>query len=107
FHSTQTGADTSSVTDVIDHTLPFVVPVGTTATVWIRLEDNNDTSLYETDSFTITVNAAPDIDFIEGTILQLCDDNTDGIAVFNLTTVANTITETMPGLDRKSTRLNS
>src|SRR5690606_29717409 len=98
FHSTQTGADTSSVTDVIDHTLPFVVPVGTTATVWIRLEVNNDTYLYETDSITITVNSTPDIDFIEGTILQLCDDNTDGFAVFNLTTVGNTITETIPGL---------
>src|SRR5690606_24533026 len=40
FHSSETGADTSSSTDVIDHTVPYVVPVGTTATVWIRLEDN-------------------------------------------------------------------
>jgi hypothetical protein len=75
-----------------------VVPVGTIATVWIRLEDNDDTTLYETDSFTITVNAAPDIDFVEGTILELCDDNTDGFVAFNLTTVGTTITTTLPGL---------
>src|SRR5690606_7112088 len=88
----------SSSTDVIDHTVLYVVPVGTTATVWIRLEDNDDTTLYETDSFTITVNAAPDIDFIEGTILELCDDDTDEIAVFNLTTVGATITTALPGM---------
>src|SRR5690606_31681428 len=98
FHSSETGADTSSSTDVIDHNTPYVVPVGTIATVWIRLEDNDDTTLYETDSFTITVNAAPDIDFVEGTILELCDDNTDGFVAFNLTTVGTTITTTLPGL---------
>src|SRR5690606_19510059 len=84
--------------DVIDHSTPYSIPGGTTTTVWIRLQSNVDASDFQVGSFTITVNSVPDIDFIEGTMLQLCDDDTNGFAVFNLTTVGNTITATIPGL---------
>src|SRR5690606_30271015 len=98
FHTSETGANASNTTDVIDHSTPYSIPGGTTTTVWVRLQSNVDASDIQVGSFTITVNAAPDIDFIEGTVLELCDDNTDGFAVFNLTTVGNTITATIPGL---------
>src|SRR5690606_36270677 len=98
FHTSETGATTDNTTDVIDYTLPYSVTTSATATVWIRLQSNLDASDFQVGSFTITVNTAPDIDFVEGTILELCDDNTDGFAAFNLTTVGTTITTTLPGL---------
>src|SRR5690606_7755104 len=98
FHSSENGANTDNITDVIDHTLPYQVSVGTTVTVWIRLEDNLETTEFQVESFTITVYDSPDIDFIEGMALELCDDDTDGSAIFNLTTIGNTITDTIPDL---------
>src|SRR5690554_206187 len=98
FHTSETGANASNTTDVIDHSTPYSIPGGTTTTVWIRLQSNVDASDFQVGSFTITVNSVPDIDFIEGTMLQLCDDDTNGFAVFNLTTVGNTITATISGL---------
>src|SRR5690606_27286850 len=64
----------------------------------IRLEDNLETTEFQVESFTITVYDSPDIDFIEGMALELCDDDTDGSAIFNLTTIGNTITDTIPDL---------
>ncbi|MFA7445602.1 MAG: hypothetical protein WCY89_06605, partial [Flavobacteriaceae bacterium] len=98
FHTSETGANTNNTTDVIDHNTPYSIPGGTTATVWIRLENNTDTTEFQVESFTITVNPSPDIDFVEGTILELCDDDTDEVAVFNMAGVIVDITTTLPNL---------
>src|SRR5690606_3760448 len=102
FHTSEVGANTNNTTDVVDHTLPYLVTTNTSVTVWIRLQNNNDSSDFQVGSFSITTNPAPDIDFIEGTLLEFCDDDTDESFVFDLTTITDTITTSLSDITEVS-----
>src|SRR5690606_32604321 len=102
FHTSEVGANTNNTTDVVNHTLPYLVTTNTSVTVWIRLQNNNDSSDFQVGSFSITTNPAPDIDFIEGTLLEFCDDDTDESFVFDLTTITDTITTSLSDITEVS-----
>jgi gliding motility-associated-like protein len=51
-------------------------------TIWVRVENDTDTSCYAVDSFTIQVDASPT--FNMPTDIRICDDNNDGISTYNL-----------------------
>ncbi|MFD2568992.1 T9SS type B sorting domain-containing protein, partial [Pseudotenacibaculum haliotis] len=90
YHTTLTGAQTDSSTDVIDKANPYTNATVNTQQVFVRVEnvdnvDCNDTSL----SFNLIVSALPTI--TAAVELQQCDNDTDGFSVFNLNEAATDI----------------
>ncbi|MEQ6122595.1 choice-of-anchor L domain-containing protein, partial [Pseudotenacibaculum sp. MALMAid0570] len=90
YHTSLTGAQTSSSTDVIDKNNPYTNINANTQPIFVRVEnvDNvacNDTSI----SFNLIVSALPTI---TATVeLKQCDNDTDGFSVFNLNEAATDI----------------
>ncbi|MEQ6122717.1 hypothetical protein AAON49_00785, partial [Pseudotenacibaculum sp. MALMAid0570] len=90
YHTSLTGAQTSSSTDVIDKNNPYTNISANTQPIFVRVEnvDNvacNDTSI----SFNLIVSALPTIN---ATVeLKQCDNDTDGFSVFNLNEAATDI----------------
>ncbi|TXK76151.1 T9SS type B sorting domain-containing protein, partial [Mesonia sp. K4-1] len=88
YHATQTAADAGTP----------VLPVlynSATATIYARVEDNNPPGCYNTIAVDLQVNPNPDVPNALPT-LELCDDDTDGIATFNLTDNEATILSNEP-----------
>jgi len=88
YHATQTAADAGTP----------VLPVlynSATATIYARVEDNNPPGCYNTTTVDLQVNPNPDVPSALPT-LELCDDDTDGIATFNLTDNEATILSNEP-----------
>jgi len=89
YHTSLVGAQTSSVTDFIDKTMPYTNIVNG-ETVYIRVQ-NNTTGCATTPgvdtfvgTFNLVVNPLPVI--TTPVTLSLCDTDQDGITNFNLTT---------------------
>lgn len=58
-------------------------------TIWVRVENDSDTSCFGVDSFPIQVDDAPT--FNAPVDLRICDDNNDGITTFDLQQVTDQI----------------
>ena len=90
YHTSFTGAQTSSITDVIDKNTSYSNTTANSQQVFVRVEniDNiacNDTSI----SFNLVVNSLPVIS--SPVELKQCDDDTDGFSLFNLNEAASDI----------------
>ncbi len=88
YHTSFTGAQTSSITDVIDKNTSYSNTTANSQQVFVRVEniDNiacNDTSI----SFNLVVNSLPVIS--SPVELKQCDDDTDGFSLFNLNEAAS------------------
>ena len=83
YHTTLTGAQTSSTTDVIDKDNPYTNITVNTQEVFVRVEnvDNRDCNNSAL-SFNLIVSELPTITALVE--LQQCDDDTDGFSAFNL-----------------------
>ncbi|WP_439152036.1 PKD domain-containing protein, partial [Winogradskyella sp.] len=80
FHSTQADADNNSMPLATNYTntIPNLEPV------FVRVEDPANPDCFGTITFDLIVNPVPDI--VPVSPLQVCDDDTDGFMMFNLTT---------------------
>ncbi len=89
FHTSLVDAQTN--TNPIDSTLPYVNTAPYTDTIYVRLENNNNTDCYATQTLDLLVNPLPSIVSISD--YALCDDNTDGfVSLFDLSTKDTEIT---------------
>jgi hypothetical protein len=79
YHESQDDADSGNNALV---TLPYTNTVADTQPIFARVTDNNSGD-FATTSFNIVVNALPIV--MNQVELSLCDDDTDGFSVFDLT----------------------
>ncbi len=80
YHESQADADSSTNALSSPH-----VNIGSPQTIYVRIENNNNANCYDTTSFSLTVNPAPEA--TQPTDMVVCDDlSNDGLEVFDLTT---------------------
>ncbi|MHA7843245.1 MAG: PKD domain-containing protein, partial [Winogradskyella sp.] len=68
-----------------------------TETIFVRVQDPANPDCYGTTSFNLIVNPLPEV--VAVTPLQICDDDTDGFAAFNITTKVTEILNGQTGVD--------
>ncbi len=83
YHTTLNGAQTDNITNVIDKNNPYRNITINSQTIYIRVENKNNTACNDTSiSFNLVVNPLPVISSIAE--LKQCDNDTDAFADFNL-----------------------
>ncbi len=60
----------------------FTNTTANSQTIYVRIENNNNSDCYDTTSFDLTVNPFPDVIAVPDLII--CEDNTDGLYDFDL-----------------------
>ena len=90
YHTSFTGAQTSSIIDVIDKNTSYSNTTANSQQVFVRVENIDNTACNDTSiSFNLIVNSLPTITFTAE--LKQCDDDTDGFSLFNLNEAASGI----------------
>ncbi|WP_323789823.1 T9SS type B sorting domain-containing protein [Psychroserpens sp.] len=91
YHPTQIDADDNTNA----HPISFTNTVANTEVIFVRIENDANTTCFSTGSFTLTVNNAPEA--IDTTIIQ-CDEDgiPEGFTTFDLNQVFDDITNSAP-----------
>jgi gliding motility-associated-like protein len=90
YHTSLIGAQTSSITDVINKTTNYTNTTANSQPIFVRLENSSSAACFDaTQSFNLVVSPLPTVN--ASVELKQCDNDTDGFSDFNLYEAASDI----------------
>jgi gliding motility-associated-like protein len=90
YHTTLSGAQNSSITDVIDKSTNYTNTTANSQAIFVRVENSSSTTCFDaTKSFNLEISPLPVIN--SKVELKQCDNDTDGFSYFNLYQAATDI----------------